>query len=176
MVIRAHPGPAHAPVDRDSGSSISDAAQLHGGLRIWACPDVSDSPGVVEGLGHWDIPGGAAAVDHVSPSRRWVAYHPPGARGRPGPGTKAPCAAARGSELAASVSVLALGVVLLRGSRDKDRIAICEWVCVAVVSRAVFSFLDSPTSTHRWGPDWRAMEKGTAMDTAAVFDLIWLLR
>ena len=46
---------------------------------------------------------GAATVDHGSPSGGgWPTTH--GARGSPGPGTKAPCAAARGSGLAARVS------------------------------------------------------------------------
>ena len=63
---------------------------------------------------------GAATVDHVSPSGGgWPTTH--GARGSPGPGTKAPCAAARGSELAARQQVGPPIAVVLRARGDKDR-------------------------------------------------------
>ena len=61
-----------------SGSSIFDAAQLCGVVRIWAGADVSDSWGVVEGPGHARCGRGRSRESR----RRWVGLPPTARVGR----------------------------------------------------------------------------------------------
>ena len=94
---------------------------------------------------------GAATVDHVSPSGGgWPTTH--GARGSPGPGTKAPCAAARGSGLAARVSGSDPPLLCCCALAEiKIAMSHCQWLLRRRRGRGrlLFSrFADG----HRWGP------------------------